>query len=411
MMLAAVHTRAAARLERTVGIDAGKAECRIERGGQADHNGNRNSRAEHGPIHLDVRSPGQRLDEEQPHQVEQARSEQSARGRAKKRKKHAFGKQLAEQAGTPSADRGAHGHFALAFDAARQQKAGDIHAADGEHREHRGQERPQRAFALADDALRQQLQMDGAAPIGVGVCAAHVGEHMLQVGLRLLERDTILDSCHGAHPMTSAVLHPGMVNETRSIDKVARAQRKTEPRGHDSDNGVRQAIQFDGLVQYLAVSAEVLLPHFIAQDHDFVFAVLLFSGKPGAAQQRLHPEDLEEIIAGVDGVKQHGAVRRRLHGHGEEVVISGQGRKRVRLRALIAKAGPRRRLRVAAAADGLNADDPLGMGIRQRTQNHGVDHAEHGGGHSHAQGQRQHHRGRKAGGPAQLAQRVAKILE
>src|SRR5690349_23045847 len=97
MMMAAVHTSAAARLERTVGIDARKTQCRIERSRQAYHNRDGYGRAKHDPVHLNVRSPGEGLDEEQAHQVQQARSKQSARGRAQKREKDAFGKQLAEQ--------------------------------------------------------------------------------------------------------------------------------------------------------------------------------------------------------------------------------------------------------------------------------------------------------------------------
>jgi hypothetical protein len=65
----------------------------------------------------------------------------------------------------------------------------------------------------------------------------------------------------------------------------------------------------------------------------------------------------------------------------------------------------------AIAAHGLLKDNLVRMGKRQWAQNHRVDHAEDGGGHAHAESQRENHREGKAGRFAQLAKCVAQILK
>lgn len=383
----------------------------IQRGGEADRHGNRHADAQDQPVHVNVGAPGKRLDEEQAHHGKHAGGEQHRAGGAQEREQHPLGKHLADQARTAGADGGAHGHFAFALDAAREQQAGDVNAADGEHGQDRAQQRPQRAAALAYHALGQRLQVNGAAPIGIGIGAAYVGEDVLQVGLRLFEGDAVLDAGHGAHPVAAAVLHPRLIDQARRVDHVAHAERIAKTRGHDADDGVGDAVHFHRPAEDAAIAAEVGLPDFVAEDDELVLSILLLARQIGAAQQRLHAEYLEEIVGGVHRVEQNGAAIGCIDGGAEEVVVSRQGGKSASLRALVAIAGPGGGLGVTALADGHDTDDAVRLRIGKGAQDHGVDDAEHRGGHAHAQGQRESDSECKSRRRLQLPQRIAQILK
>jgi len=140
--------------------------------------------------------------------------------------------------------------------------------------------------------------------------------------------------------MAAAVVHPGVIDETRRVDHIAHAQRIPEARGHNADDRVSQAIQLDRRADNIAIAAEVALPYLVTQDDNLVLAFQLLAGQIGAPKQRLHAEYLKEIVGGVHSIEQHRAARRRFHGDGKEIDIAGQCRESVDLLPLVLVTGP-----------------------------------------------------------------------
>ncbi len=65
----------------------------------------------------------------------------------------------------------------------------------------------------------------------------------------------------------------------------------------------------------------------------------------------------------------------------------------------------------AAAAGGLNEEDPVRVFVRERAQDHVVDNAEDSSGYAHAEGEREDDGEGKTRSAAQLAQRIMQVLK
>ena len=248
---------------------------------------------------MNVRAARQGFDEESAHDVERDPRQHHAASRAQKGQQQAFGEHLADKPRTPRADGRAHGHLALALDAARQQQPGHVDAADGQHRQDSAQQRPQRPLALAGHSLFQTLQANRAAFVG-RICFAEVLKDVRHIGLRLSHADAVPKAAHRPQPMVAATGHPRLIDMHRHIDGVAHVQRKAEARGHDANDDVVLSSKLDGLIQNAAIAAQIVFPDLITQNGNVVLSVLLFAGQKRASQQRLHTEDLKEVVRCLD---------------------------------------------------------------------------------------------------------------
>ena len=154
----------------------------------------------------------------------------------------AFGEELADHAQASGAQGGAHGDFAGAVRGARQQQIGDVEARDQEHEGH-GAERHQEAGANAiGELLRQGDEAD--APAFAYVFGRDLAQDGQQVRLRLLRGDSGAQADGGG----GAVVALGGVGggelprcpegEALVVEEIFR---------HDSDDGVRDAVQEQGL--------------------------------------------------------------------------------------------------------------------------------------------------------------------
>src|SRR4029077_2087456 len=65
--------------------------------------------------------------------------------------------------------------------------------------------------------------------------------------------------------------------------------------GHAADNRVRLAVERDAPADDGAIAAEAALPQAVAQDRDMLVADLVFLLGEGAAGQRRHAQDREEV--------------------------------------------------------------------------------------------------------------------
>jgi len=197
----------------------------------------------------------------------------------------------------------------------------------------------------------------------------------------------------------------------RCVDCVSHVKGKTKSGRHNTDDRECAPVKFHRPVHHVAVTGKVVLPQVIAQHRNVALAGLLFARQIGAAQQRLHAENLEEVVGGADAVKQHRAARWRIHCVVAVVVVPCQRRKGVDLRPFVFIRRPGGRLLIAAPAVAVDAYDSPRIRVRQRAQNHRVDHAEHRRSHAHAQGQRHHYREGESRGASQLPQRIAQVLK
>ena len=142
-------------------------------------------------------------------------------------------------------------------------------------------------------------------------------------------------------------------------------------------------------------------------------AGLIVFRQEGAAQRRLDLQEGKQICAAGDDRDEIGESG-QVHA-ADAFGVPADVLEGVTLRAPILHVRQRgdvsqRTAQIFGAGLG-HLDDLIGLGKRQRPQQHGVDDREHRGIHADAKRQRQNRDGREAGILAQLAKCVAKILE
>ena len=118
----------------------------------------------------DARDVGRRERDEHP-------NTQHGQSRAKRRRNHgeqkAFGRELTHQPRPGRPKRGAHGHFAAARRAARQEQVGHVRARDEQDEAHGGQQHEQRRTDRPEDDSRQRFDEDAARQV-FGICALQI---------------------------------------------------------------------------------------------------------------------------------------------------------------------------------------------------------------------------------------------
>ena len=171
-----------------------------------------------------------------------------------------------------------------------------------------------------------------------------------------------------------------------------------EPCGHDADDRVREAVEFQGTPEDAGVPTETALPeagteyhHGVAHRHFVLF------GAEGASQCGTYAQQFE---VGLGDVLARDALGLRHAGKGHGAVVEGGHRfKGAALRAPIREVGIGRAaaLDLGALHGAPQFHQAARLGIRQRAQDHGVDHTENGGVGADAEGQREGGDHRKAG--------------
>ncbi len=103
-----------------------------------------------------------------------------------------FSEELAKDAGAACAERGAHGDFSAALDAARELEVGDVGADDEEHEE-RGahDEAVVERGEIAVDGVEKGFGVHGPTAIGGGIGAGELGGDGAEVRLGLLDGDAL----------------------------------------------------------------------------------------------------------------------------------------------------------------------------------------------------------------------------
>jgi hypothetical protein len=138
------------------------------------------------------------------------------------------------------------------------------------------------------------------------------------------------------------------------------------------------------------VAAETVLPEPVAEHQHGLGAGLVLTGAEPAPEQRPHPEDLE--IIGRDHAGLHPAGLAPAEENERHGVVLDQGLKRAAPLTVVGELR-HREPRVVHPAEGRGlpeVDQALSVLVRQRTQQHAADHAEHGRVGADAERQGQH---------------------
>ena len=172
-------------------------------------------------------------------------------------------------------------------------------------------------------------------------------------------------------------------------------------RQHTRD-GRRPPIERDGVAEDARIAAEPAFEERVRQ-HDALFARPRHGSERGARAGEI-PEPvgrrddarLDHFIADVDPLAADEEAREAIE--------------RLRLIAPRHQVGGHHELLVRALLRGGDPDKTIGVGIRQRTHEHGVDDAEDRRRQADAERERQHHDGTERGRAADHAQAVAHVL-
>ena len=268
----------------------------------------------------------------------------------------------------------------------------------------------------------QRDEVHARMVVRVRVLPGEDRRQVVQVRLRLRHAHARPEPGHGHQEMIAALLGDGftvgrLVHPRRGhpeFDGLV-LEGKPEARRHHADDLAGVAVHPQRAAKHVRVAAETPLPQAVAEDHHAAARRVL--RRQEAPAQRGRDAERREQAGRNDGALR---VRGRLAVVGEREVgrrKSGDPFQRRVPRAPVGevRVGNRSRgvppgFRVALVPF-RNRDEPLRVRERQRAQEHGVDHAEHGRVRPDAQRQRQRGDEREHGLPGQRAQAVAKILQ
>ncbi len=156
----------------------------------------------------------------------------------------------------------------------------------------------------------------------------------------------------------------------------------------------------------------MVLPRAEAEHQHAVIRRRGIAAREGAAEERTHPHHAEEVGADV----RHGGVERiavRREAPPSRGDVGGQVLERAGLAAPVLPVAGRDPI-MGLAIDAVvlpHRHQPLGIGIRQRAQQHGVDRAEDGGRRADGDRERHEHERRVGRPPRQHAKRVARVVQ
>ena len=215
-----------------------------------------------------------------------------------------------------------------------------------------------------------------------------------------------------SRPITASSLSPrSRCGSARERNPRVGGAGEIESGRHHTGDEERLTVERHVASDDLRVRLKAASPQRIAENH----ATL---GAPGPILIRAeHPPENRPHAEHVDGggCDRHGEDALRLaparqHLRGAELAVRRDARQRPRLRAQIEVVGVRERKAIAVSRELPDAHEFVGIVKRQRSQQHGIHDAEHSGRAADAEAQREDGNRGEGRMPAQVAQRVAQIL-
>src|SRR3954447_17245159 len=121
-----------------------------------------------------------------------------------------------------------------------------------------------------------------------------MGGEDVEFGLRLLDSDAGVEASDDVESVI-VVLFELLGSEGRGNPKLLETSGGIVARRHDSDDGVGQTIDLDGLAERGGAVSETISPNSVADDDDAVSAGLRFVLGEDASGSGRDVEDLEEV--------------------------------------------------------------------------------------------------------------------
>jgi hypothetical protein len=214
--------------------------------------------------------------------------------------KKALGKELANYALASGAKRGTNGNFAGARRGACQQQIRDVDTGDQEHKPNSDHHDKQ----CRTNGVGQLLLLGGSMCaeifVGVGILFGQRGGDDIQVGLRLGDRDTRLQTRDNSQEMRSALgghrrrIGGGFQRGSERGPQCRRfaLQQILKAGGHHAHDCVGAVIECDHAADNFRIAGEALFPESMTEDHDMMVRFIVFGNKR-AAQFRRNSQQIE----------------------------------------------------------------------------------------------------------------------
>jgi hypothetical protein len=206
------------------------------------------------------------------------------------------------------------------------------------------------------------------------------GRDGVHLGLRLRDRDAVLQACDHEHVVASAIQVERLRDRRPDVGwRAGRCRRKLERRRHYADHHVEFAADCDRTADERGVGAEPLAPQALADDDDLSATRLIFVGDEHATRNWRDPHDGKEVGRDADADQLHRLARA---GQIEVAVEDHAGhalerpRSRFPLGHLVGANDVAQILGAAALPHDRQAVRP---GERKRTEQHRIDDAERRG--------------------------------
>jgi hypothetical protein len=295
----------------------------------------------------------------------------------------ALGEHLSREASASGAQGDADGELAVPRRSTSEHQVGDVGARNEEHEAAGAEHDEERSGEVAGEVLADRDELRDPPPVVPGELGREPRRDRVEIGAGLGDGDA------GAEPPDRAGVDAVAVRLAHRIgderDPQLAAIRKAEPRGHDPDDGMRGSVDRDRAAEQVG-AAEAALPEPVAEDDDVRSAVLLLLGTEGAADQRLHAEQGQEIGGHAGPLDALGprlvgerVARPRPHAERGEGAVLRPPREVVGDRDVDVSRGAVDALRI-------DGDEPVGVRIGERPDEDRVDGAEDRRRHSDPQG-------------------------
>jgi hypothetical protein len=344
---------------------------------------------------------------DRPIDIQQQRGEPDARDAADGGKYEALGDEQPRESLPRGAERRAHAELACPLRHAHQYEVRDVDERDREQHECRTECDPERVAGAADDGVLERVRDEpGRRVREIRPFREELAADAAEVVSRLFERDADLESRDRAERERPAPLGRGELHRGPQIG--AHGGKRLRAVGHDTDDGVRISVQRERCAKRIGAGAELALGKHLAHHHDACRARPVFARLKAASASRCDPHDAEVVRghpASVDPRRLAGVRHNDVHG------ARGGDRLEAPIELRDALEVCDGRVPLARAVVLADEHEPIGLRIRQRTQQHAVDQREHRGRGADAERERERREQREGRRSDQRARGLAEIVE
>jgi hypothetical protein len=187
-------------------------------------------------------------------------------------------------------------------------------------------------------------------------------------------------------------------------DRVSKALRR------DASHRIGDAVQREHAAEDFGIAVQPALPEAVAQDDEM--RPVLLADRERSSERRRRSQRREVLRSNGQRPNALGA-RAEVNVRAGDVVIhkGGRGLERRHMIAIALEVERAQKRSLAGLVVRVDANELLGLGVRQRFEQYGIDDAEHGGRATDAQGERRDRQQREPGSPDDRSQRPPEIRD